>query len=74
MNEQERNASEADAFRRCRSVTESQDRQALEDFNRAQKDEAGRQPAAAEENPSSCPAVETSSDHAERFARARRGL
>ena len=71
MNEKQENQNDGDAFRRTRSVTESGDRQALEDFNRSELDSTmGRGADEDARDPSS----ETSAGHAERIARARRGL
>lgn len=68
---------EGDAFRRMRSVTESGDRQGIEEFNRAALDSA-RGHAAAVDNATSekdfDPSVETSAEHAATLARAKRGL
>jgi hypothetical protein len=74
MNEQEkqlRDADGRDAFRRTCSVSETNDRQALEDFNRSQMG-ATMDRVAAED--SRDPSQETSAGHADRIARAKEGL
>jgi hypothetical protein len=68
-NEQERDTNERETFRRCRTVVESQDRPAIDDFFRRAKDEVGRQPDDGRD-----PAAETSAGHADRIERAKEGL
>ncbi|MGA8539323.1 MAG: hypothetical protein WB566_07465 [Terriglobales bacterium] len=75
MEKKQENQNDGEAFSQCRAVIESSGeghREHINDFFQERKDEVGRQPAADEENPN--PAVETSAGHAERLARARRGL